>query len=156
MEQRTDRTWTDESSGDTQVLRDKAEQLQSTVKDEVVDLRETARGRLEQEVDRRSTEFGSGAREVATAVRGSSSRLRSGGNDLPAAVAEKTADGLERVGSYLEQTDAERLMADVNDLGRRVPWLFIGAGVLAGFGLARVLRASGDASADGPRGGMRP
>lgn len=134
-------SWMNEpSSGDTHELRDKAQEQQRTVKDEAVDLRETTRGRLGQEVDRRSTEIGSAAREVATAVRGSSSRLRAEGKELPATVAEKAAQGLERARSYLEGSDPQRIMADVDDVARRMPWVVVGAGVLAGFGLARVPR----------------
>jgi len=134
-------SWMNEpSSGDTHELRDKVQEQQRTVKDEAVDARETTRGRLGQEVDRRSTEIGSAPREVATAVRGSSSRLRAEGKELPATVAEKAAQGLERARSYLEGSDPQRIMADVDDVARRMPWVVVGAGVLAGFGLARAPR----------------
>src|SRR5918999_1575127 len=100
-----------------------------TAKDQVVDLRETARTRVEEEVDRRRTEFGTGARRIAESTRQTSRDLRDEGKDLPAMLIEQASTGLDRAAGYLENTDAEQVMRDLRDAGRRMPWLFVAAGV---------------------------
>src|ERR1051325_1096647 len=50
-------------------------------------------------------------------------RVREGlgrrGKDRPAQLAERVADRAERVGGYLERSDADRILGDVEDFGRR-------------------------------------
>lgn len=128
----------------TEALRDKANELQQTVGEQVVYLRDTTRSRMAQEVDRRSTEIGVGTQKVATALVGTRDELRRDGNDLVASVVDRTAEGLSKAGTYLQATDSDRIMSDVRDVARRMPWLIVAAGMLAGFAAARVVKAAGD------------
>ncbi len=115
-----------------------------TAKDQIVDVRETARTRIEEEVDRRRTELGSGARRFADATRQTSRDLRDEGKDLPAMLIDQASSGLDRAAGYLEETDAQQVWSDLRDAGRRMPWLFVAAGVAVGFAASRMIKAAGD------------
>ena len=68
--------------------------------------------------------------------------LRDQGKEQPAKLAEQAADGAERVGGYLKESDGERILGDVEDFGRRQPWAVISGGVAPGLVAARFLKAS--------------
>jgi hypothetical protein len=60
-------------------------------------------------------------------MRDMSGQLRSQGDDLPARLTGDVADRAERLGGYLRESDAERMLGDVEDFGRRQPWLMAAA-----------------------------
>jgi hypothetical protein len=132
-------------------LKQEMGDVAQTAKDQVVELRDTAKTRLEEEVDRRRTELGSGARRVADATRQTGQQLRDEGNDLPAMLIDRASTGLDRAAGYLEDTDAEQVWRDVRDAGRRMPWLFVAAGVALGFAASRMIKAAGDDAWSGYR-----
>lgn len=101
-------------------------------------LQDTAR----QQVDQRSTQAGERASSLAGDLRSVGERLREDGNDGPAKVADQVAERAEGVGSYLADSDADRILSDVEDLGRRQPWLVLAGGMALGIAAARVLKAS--------------
>ena len=68
--------------------------------------------------------------------------LRKQGKDAPARYVEQAADRAERVGGYLERSDGERILHDVEDFGRRNPWAVAAGGLLLGFAASRMLKAS--------------
>src|SRR5215218_5681928 len=103
---------------------------------------ETARARLREQVDQRSTQAGGQVRSTAQALRSTSERLREEGQDGPARAAERAADQAEKVGGYLEQSDADRILQDVEDFGRRQPLAVAAIGIAAGFAASRFLKAS--------------
>jgi hypothetical protein len=127
-----------------QQLKQEMGDVVGTAKDQVVELRDTARTRIEEEVDRRRTELGTGARRVADATRETGDQLRGEGKELPAMLIERAAMGMERAASYLESTDAEQVWQDVRDVGRRMPWLFVAAGAVVGFSASRMIKAAGE------------
>ncbi|MGD0472957.1 MAG: hypothetical protein ABSB70_07040 [Candidatus Velthaea sp.] len=57
---------------------------------------------------------------------------------------ESIAHRLDAVGRYLRISDTDRLLADAESLGRRVPLTFTVTGFLLGFATGRFLRASRD------------
>jgi hypothetical protein len=69
-------------------------------------------------------------------------QARLDGNDQQARLADEAAKRAERVSNYLGDVDPERLIADAEDFARRQPWLVAGVGLIAGFALARSLKAS--------------
>ena len=69
-------------------------------------------------------------------------QLREQGKDGPAKLADQAADRAQRVGSYLEDSDADRIIGDVEDFARRNPWAVALGGLALGFAASRVLRAS--------------
>jgi hypothetical protein len=81
-----------------------------------------------------------------------SGQLRSQGNDLPARLAEQVADRAKRLGGYLRESDAERILGDVEESGRRHPWAVAAAGVVIGAAGARLLKASSRPRHEGSRG----
>lgn len=103
---------------------------------------EQARSRLQDQVDQRSTQVGEQVSSSAHALRSTAERLREEGQDGPAKAAEQLAGHAEKVGSYLSESDAERILHDVEDFGRRQPLAVVGIGLFAGFAASRFLKAS--------------
>lgn len=103
---------------------------------------ETMRARMREQVDQRSTEAGGQVRSTAQALRSTSEKLREEGREGPAKMAERAADQAERVGGYLEQSDADRILHDVEDFGRRQPMAVAAIGLALGFVASRFLKAS--------------
>jgi hypothetical protein len=101
-----------------------------------------ARSRLEQEVDQRSTQAGEQVRSTASDLRSVGQELRNQGKDTPARLADQAAERVERVGGYLAESDAGRILGDVEDFGRRQPLAVLAGGIALGFVAARFLKAS--------------
>jgi hypothetical protein len=101
-----------------------------------------ARDQLRSQVDQRSTDAGDRVGGLASDVRAVGESLREQGKDQPAKLAEQAADRAERLGSYLRESDADRILGDVEDFGRRQPWAVIAGGVALGFVASRFLKAS--------------
>ena len=56
--------------------------------------------------------------------------------------ADQAAERAERVGDYLKHNDADRILGDVEDFGRRQPWAVIAGGAALGLMASRFLKAS--------------
>jgi ElaB/YqjD/DUF883 family membrane-anchored ribosome-binding protein len=124
-------------------LKDEMDDVAQTAKQRAVEVGETAKTTVEQQVDRRRSELGTGARRVAESTRQTGQELRDEGNDLSALLIDRASTALQRSAEYLERTDAEEMWRDVRDLGRRKPWLFVAAGAAVGVAAARMLKAAG-------------
>jgi hypothetical protein len=72
--------------------------------------------------------------------------LREQGKDKPAKLAGQAADRAERLGDYLKRSDADRILNDVEDFGRRQPWAVIVGGLALGIVASRLLKASSASS----------
>lgn len=103
---------------------------------------QSMRSRMREQVDQRSTQAGEQVSSSAQAMRSTSERLREEGQDGPARAAERAADQAERLGGYLKQSDADRILGDIEDFGRRQPLAVAAIGVAAGFMASRFLKAS--------------
>lgn len=101
-----------------------------------------ARSRIQDQVDQRSTQVGEQVSSSAQALRSTAERLREEGQDGPAKAAEQLAGHAERVGSYLSDSDADRILRDVEEFARRQPLAVVGIGLFAGFAASRFLKAS--------------
>jgi hypothetical protein len=101
-------------------------------------LQQTARD----QIDQRSTEAGERVQTFSSDLRSVGERLREDGNDGPAKVAEHVADRAGQLGGYLGEADANRLLADIEDFGRRQPWIALVSGIALGVVSARLLKAS--------------
>ena len=119
-------------------LRDKAQLAQDKTRGALGQ----ARGRLRDQVDRRSTQAGGQVQSAAQDVRKVAEQLRGQGKETPARVAEQVADRAEAFGSYLRDADGERLLGDAETVARRQPWLVAAAGLALGFAASRFLKAS--------------
>src|SRR5205814_1093360 len=78
---------------------------------------------------------------LAHALRGAARDLGEG-NGSGAVLAERAADGMERVAESLQKRDLDGVIAEVQEFARRSPALFVGGAVTAGFVLARFLKSS--------------
>jgi ElaB/YqjD/DUF883 family membrane-anchored ribosome-binding protein len=101
-----------------------------------------AKGRVREQVDQRSTEAGQQVASTAGDLRSVGEELRKQGKDTPAKLAEQAAERTERLGSYLTESDADRILGDVEDFARRQPWAVVAGGLALGFVASRFLKAS--------------
>ena len=129
----TESSTTDQSTTDQ--AKEKAQEAAGQAK-------QKAGSQLRSQVDQRSTDAGHRVGGIASDVRAVSESLREQGKDQPAKLAEQAADRAERLGSYLQESDADRILGDVEDFGRRQPWAVIAGGVALGFVASRFLKAS--------------
>jgi hypothetical protein len=122
--------------------RQSAQQGAEQVKDKAREGAEQARVRARDEVDRRSTQAGEQVSATADAIRQASSHLRDQGQDGPARLVEQAAGHVERAGGWLQESDGDRILHDVEDFARRRPLVVVAGGIAAGFALSRLLKAS--------------
>jgi hypothetical protein len=101
-----------------------------------------AKGRVREQVDQRSTDAGQQVASTAGDLRSVGEELRKQGKDTPAKLAEQAAERTERLGSYLTESDADRILGDVEDFARRQPWAVVAGGLALGFAASRFLKAS--------------
>lgn len=80
----------------------------------------------------------------ANALRHASSDLDEQGQTLVSGFVRQAADGLADFSGAMRRNDVDDLMGSVESFARRQPALFIGSAVLAGFGIARFMKASSE------------
>jgi gas vesicle protein len=144
---------TPESTSDQ--AKDKAQQAADTAKQQAQQATGQAKGALRSQVDQRSTDAGEKVAGMASDVRSVGDQLREQGKDQPAKLAQQAADRAERLGTYLKQSDADRILGDVEDFGRRQPWAVIAGGLALGLVASRFLKASSTERYE-QRSGSRP
>jgi hypothetical protein len=101
-----------------------------------------AKGKAREQIDQRSTEAGQRVSATAGDVRSVGDELRKQGKDGPARMADQVADRAERLGGYLQESDSDRMLSDIEDFGRRQPWAVVAGGLVLGFAASRFLKAS--------------
>jgi hypothetical protein len=97
---------------------------------------------LRDQVDQRSTEAGERVGTVANDARSVADELRRQGKDQPAKLAEQAAQRAESLGDYLQRSDSDTILGDIEDFGRKRPWAVIAGGLALGFAASRFLKAS--------------
>jgi hypothetical protein len=122
--------------------REKASEVSGQTQEKAQEVAGKARDRVQQEVDQRSTQAGEQISGTASDLRGVGEELRNRGNDTGARVADQAAQRADRVGSYLKESDGQKLLDDVEELGRRQPLVVLAGGLVLGFAAARFLKAS--------------
>ncbi len=115
---------------------------QVQAKEQVHEAAGQAQEKAREQVNERSTQAGERVTTAAGDARSVAEELRKQGKDAPARYADQAADRAERLGSYLKDADADRILHDVEDLGRRQPWAVIAGGLALGFMASRFLKAS--------------
>jgi hypothetical protein len=135
------------------------EQAQERVQEKVQGVAERAQEaageaqvKLRDQVDQRSTQVGEQVAASASALRSGADELYRQGNHSAGDAAQRAAAQAERLGSYLQTADANRLLADLEDIARRNPWAVVVGGVLAGGAAARFLKASSSRRYEQSRG----
>lgn len=147
------------SAGSTGVqdrVKESARETTEQVQEKAQEVGVQARDKARTQVNERTTDAGGQMRSVADALRRTGGNLQEEGKEQPAKVVRGVADRVERLGGYLEQVDADRLMRDVEDFGRRRPWAIAGIGAVVGLAASRFLKASSASrhSSDSMNGGM--
>lgn len=103
-----------------------------------------AGGTLREQIDQRSSQAGERVSGTAQDLRSVGEELRNQGKETPAKLAERAAERTEEVGSYLRESNGERLLEDVEDFGRRQPLAVLAGGLVVGLAAARFLKASSE------------
>jgi len=98
--------------------------------------------RLKEQVDQRSTQAGQQINTVASDVRSVAEELRSQGKDTPARYAEQAAERVQGAGQWLESSDGDQILRDVESFARRNPWALAAGGLILGLTASRFLKAS--------------
>ena len=111
-------------------------------KERAHDAAQQAKGKLSEQVDQRSTQAGQQVSTMAEDVRSVAQELRTQGKDTPARYAEQAADRVQGAGRWLEQSDGDQLLRDVEDFARRNPWAVAAGGLVLGLAASRMLKAS--------------
>src|SRR3954466_4401373 len=119
----------------TEQAKDKAQEKAQEVKGQ-------AKNRVSEQVDQRSTQAGQQVSSVASDARSVADELRNQGKEQPAKLAEQAAQRAESLGDYLQRSDGDQILRDIEDFGRRQPWAVIAGGLALGFAASRFLKAS--------------
>ena len=122
--------------------QEQAQEAAGQAKDKASEAARQARGRAREQVDQRSTQAGERVSAQASDVRSVADALRDQGQDQPAKLADQAADRAERLGGYLQDADADRILSDLEDLGRRQPMTVLLGGLALGFAASRFVKAS--------------
>jgi hypothetical protein len=135
------------SEGLVEQTKSELAETASAVQDKAVELKDEGRGKLGETLDRRTTEAGAQAHQVAKALQQSSTQMLAQGDKSAQQVAhaaEWASHRVERLGGYLERTNGEHLLRDAEEFARRRPWMVAGMGLVAGLAASRFLKASSE------------
>src|SRR4051794_27777494 len=103
---------------------------------------ETIAQRLREQVQTGSAQAAEQVRTYTTAMRRTADGLHADGQTGPARMTDGAVQRLDRLVSYLSETEPDRMLADVESFGRRRPWTMIAGGMALGFVASRFLKAS--------------
>jgi hypothetical protein len=127
--------------------------------DEILDVGKEKASELKQEVHKATEQAKEQVRSAATHQKDAAARqmggfahalmaaaddLRGQGQAFAADYMREAASGLERASDAVRERDLDQIMANVEDFARRQPVAFIGGAVVAGFGIARLMRSSAE------------
>jgi len=101
-----------------------------------------AKGKLNEQVDQRSTQAGQQLSSAADDVRSVAEQFRTQGKDTPARYAEQAAEKAQKVGQRLQDASGDELLRDVEDFARKNPWAVAAGGLALGLAASRMLKAS--------------
>jgi ElaB/YqjD/DUF883 family membrane-anchored ribosome-binding protein len=122
--------------------RGKAQEVAGQAQEKAQQAAGQATGKVRAAVDQRSTQAGERVASAAQDARSVGEELRRQGKDQPARLADQAAERAERLGTYLKESDADRILRDVEDYGRKQPWAIVAGGLALGFLGSRFLKAS--------------
>jgi len=125
-------------------MKEKATELAEQAQDKAQELQRQAGGQLRSQIAVRSTQAGEQVRSVGQALRQASGSLREQEQDGPARITDQAAERLDSVGSYLLNSDPDRILSDAEDFARRNPWAVAAGAAVLGFVASRFLKASSE------------
>jgi len=122
--------------------QEKAAEVKDQAKEQVQQVAGQAKGQISSQVDQRSTQAGEKVSQQAGDLRTVGQQLREQGKEGPAKVADQVADRVQGVGSWLTNSDGDKILHDIEDFGRRQPTAVLIGGLALGFLASRFLKAS--------------
>jgi uncharacterized membrane-anchored protein YhcB (DUF1043 family) len=129
-------------SSDSSGAQDKAQEMKGQAQEQAQNAMGKAQDTMREQLDTRSTEAGEKVAGTASDLRSVGEELRNQGKETPAKLADKAAERTEQVGSYLRDSDSDKLLEDIEDFGRRQPLAVLAGGMVVGMLAARFLKAS--------------
>ncbi len=133
---------TQTDAGTRDQVKDKATEVAGQAQEKAQQAAGQARDQVRTQIDQRSTDAGAKVREQSSDLRAVGDQLREQGKDRPAKLADQAAHHVERVGTWLSDSDADKILRDVEDAARKNPWAVAAGGVALGFAASRFLKAS--------------
>ena len=122
--------------------RDKMQETAQQVGEKAQEVKGQAGEQIRTQLDTRSTQAGEQVTATAGALRRAGEQLRGEEQATPARLADQAADQAERLGRYLTEADADRMLRDLESFGRRQPWVAAAGGAVLGFLASRFVKAS--------------
>src|SRR3954465_15206618 len=122
--------------------QEKAQEVREQAGEQVRQATGQARDRARDQIDQRSTQAGEQVHQHAGDPRDVAQQLREQGKDGPAKIADQVAERAEHAGSWMKESDADRILSDVEDFARSNPGAVAAGGLALGFAASRVLKAS--------------
>src|SRR4051795_42364 len=122
--------------------QEKAQEVREQAGGQVRKATGEARDRARDQVDQRSTQAGEQVHQHAGDLRDVAQQLREHGKEGPAKIADQVADRAERAGSWMKESDADRILSDVEDFARSNPWAVAAGGLALGVAASRPLTAA--------------
>ena len=129
-------------SGAASQAQEKVQEAAGQAREKAQEGAARAREGFRGQIDQRSTQAGQRVSAQSEDMRTVAQQLREQGKEGPAKVAEQAADRTQRVGRWLEESDADQILNEVEDFARRNPWAVALGGLAVGFAASRMLRAS--------------
>jgi hypothetical protein len=134
-------------------IRDAAKETIDSVRQEASGLAGLATERGKSMLSRQKDTAAEQVDSVAQALRGTARQLEGDEQAAAGHYVGYAAERLQSLGRQLREKDVDALIHDAQDLGRRAPGTFFAGSVVAGFLLARFLKASSERAA--PHGTRR-
>jgi hypothetical protein len=123
-------------------------ELRNELRSDASTITDTAKQRLQSEVDSRKSTAATQAKSVSSALESAADQL----NDSPAwlrSAFQQGAQTLQRFADQVEQKDSRELTRDVQQLARQNPGTFLAGCAAIGFAAARVLKAGAEQTSQG-------
>jgi hypothetical protein len=128
---------------DGQGARARAQEIAGQARERAEEIADGAFGRAREQIDQTSTVAGEKMSGTASGLREMGEGLRRRGQHGPAQIVESAAERSERLASYLQESDADRILRDMKNSMRQQRWLVaVGAGLI-GLIAARAVKSSG-------------
>ena len=135
---RTETSQEEESSA----AQERAQRVAGQAQEQAQKAASQAQEKVREQIGQRSKEAGEKVGAMSEDVRAVGQELRRQGKEAPANLADKAAERADRVGTYLQDADADKLLADIEEFGRRRPLVVLAGGLALGIAGARFLKAS--------------
>lgn len=130
------------ADGSVGEAQQKAQEVAGEAQEKAREAAGKAQQNLHRQIDNRSTQAGERVVGTAHDLRSVGEELRKRGKETPAKLADRAAEQTEKVGSYLKDNGPDKMLEDVEDIGRQRPWAVLAGGVALGVAAARFLKAS--------------